>query len=1518
MKLKDTQKLILIILAVLIASGILLVIALKKGNEVANNNLVSSVDPEIARSMTYTPVASGDEIVSGTNSNVHFDAFFLRDINEDGIADAIRGTCQEVGSQDTLYMELNVLTEGYLKDGKISINGQNFYLATSLPKDEQLKDSYIGNNVKFLELNQINNGTQKMIMGIVRSGDYTYQSRRMEAIGRNIDNYSRSDNEVVLTGTYVNGNGEETQIEKRILLTVDWHGTTTATIKYASEKYNTYSDIDERADEVNGTFTLDFEINTEEIDKELLLQKHYLTGTLPLINGYAPISVSTTSNNVTFAYNSNTRRFGITRLAEVDETTNTITKVVSDSNRDKIVAVYPIAAYESLLGETLTIEIPVSTYYSGYNNPNSEFTNPYKSNVAQDILVAKYRQPIGTVARVNVVVGKLLTKPEKRYIVSKQKPLKIYNGASSQETGDEYEVKWEVVTGTNGESTGLVLKETQNGESQVADRFIKVDSTKDSMENLTSNVGIYFDEVESIIGEEGEIKVYDDETNILLVTFTKNGGLGTQSWDTYTSTRPYRYDYSVKHIRVETSSTNADGVFYVYNVKELDDDYITTNYTKEQFDELKYIQSTLVGYLGDSFINEDVDQARYEAPISVATISLSQSSISTQQTEENDRIVINAEADNRINQSGWKDGNFLVKLPSEILDIEINSISINNANVRITNYEIEEREISGDTVKFIRINTSNLSTAEQSYAITINCNITPDPRIATVNRQIVLYASNEGGADYYYKAADIYDVNNNLNVSEQVNKTSTEISLISPNSLLTNQTMSEFDENATVIVSPGVAELQPVYGNQQIDKQTVKIGVQVKNNYSSTISEVALVGKIPFEGNTTIISQRDLGSTFSTEMTSSGIEVPTELLNLVTVYYSENENPNKDLNDSTNGWKLKENVTNWSQIKSYLIDFGNTIIEQGDEYVFYYTVEIPFGVEINEISYSHHGIYFSLDTDQGKYQTQTEPNKVGVRITDKFNLELTKYQKGKSKLIPGATYRVSELTDQGEIVTSKTAVTNNEGKLEIANLYAEKQYEIREIISPENYELNEDVIIIIGHVNTTTGVITVEKLEGTIKGNIVVEKNEGEDYKAKIQVEDEVLARLKITKTAQETGSYIRGAMFKITGPGMPTTGRTITTNQEGTADISGIKIGETYKIEETKAEGYYLLAPIEFRILNNEGTYSIQIKNDDGTYTTINSGINPYPDNEAIKQITITEENNIPIVNAALTNEEAKKYSLELIKIKKISEDDGTQNNQEIEYLEGATFRLYKDGKVLGSYTTDASGKFTINNLYQYIEGKNISGTYVLKETVSPAGYTAVKDITFRINGTAKYDDNTQDLVYEEVLEDGQTAKQYVVEGNTIKLTVEDNPIFKLIKKDAETNELLPGVKFSIYRVDEAPDGEPARNSKGEIIGTKETINGKEYYTVTTDSRGEITLDLPEGFYKAVEVEADEKYNIIGTTRYFGIGASREPASRLRFETEKTGDTRYYDITATSDGGYLAVGYDYVDYIHTSRSMPE
>ena len=163
---------------------------------------------------------------------------------------------------------------------------------------------------------------------------------------------------------------------------------------------------------------------------------------------------------------------------------------------------------------------------------------------------------------------------------------------------------------------------------------------------------------------------------------------------------------------------------------------------------------------------------------------LSRTNFSTQETEKNVEIKINTET-NYFNIEKWQNGAFLVKMPKEILDVEVNSVKVSNSNIRILGYEVLEKDGS----KFIKILTQN--DTPTSYTITINTNITSDPRITTTTKSIELYAYNQEANNYTEKSADKYDVNDNGNTTENVNYVTKDINLISPTSLLTNEKISE-------------------------------------------------------------------------------------------------------------------------------------------------------------------------------------------------------------------------------------------------------------------------------------------------------------------------------------------------------------------------------------------------------------------------------------------------------------------------------------------------------------------------------------------------------------------------------------------------------------------------------------------------------------------------------------------------------------------------------------------------------
>ena len=1440
-----------------------------------------TMDPELARAMTYEQFGDGsDDVYSADGEtkvdNVKFSAFFLRDLDGDGYAEKLMGTCKEINKSDTLYMEVNILSAGKLKNGKIEINGNNFYFQTILPKDQQIKNNVIGMNTKQIEFNDMTNGTQKLLAGFVRAGDNSYNSTRTAAIGNNTNNYSRNDNKVIFTGTYENEEGIETEIRKEVDLTVDWYGKTETKIRQTSQSYY---DLPDRKDEENGELNLTFNVETAETAEELILKRNVVEGTIPDLNGYSPIQVTCESSNAELEYDEETHKFVLIRSSEIDEEGN-ITKGISRNNIYRIKVTYPRESYEAINAETISISIPIEEYYEGYNNQNNEFSNPYKSNIAKGKIVAEYSNPRGSVAIFDITVGKYMYEPTHRYVISKEKPLRIYNEISSEEHNDVYTVKWYGYTGTAGESTGMVMKETKNESSQVTDEFIKADSSTETMEDVTTNVGIAFSNASNLLGDDGWIKVYDEETGILIETFDKG------TWSKYSESNPYIYEKPVKHIRIETSATKAENSLTVYNIKELDDEYITENYTREQFDNLKYIKSTLTGYLGENYINTDTHSAVYEAPYSIAKIRLEKNVLSTQETEKNDQIIITAQNIPAYNQIGWLNGSFLVKLPAEIIDAQINNVAISNTNVDIVSYELIDKQDG----KYIKINTQNKKDQGQDYVITIDCDLTPDSRIASTTKQIELWASNDLAPDYYYNAEDIYDVNDNLNTQEKVNKTTTSVELVAPNSLLISQTASEFDDENSLIVAPQIADITPQYSTVENDGKTVKLGINLRNNYPNTISEMKLIGVIPFEGNKYVISNQELGSMFTTEMLDEGIQLPEELEGNVTVYYSSTERPTTDIADENNNWKTKEEVQDWSQIKTFMVDFENYVLDASKTVQFSYTVKVPNGVDLNKVTYSETGVYFALDTDEGKYRTQTEPNKLGLRIVEKYNLKQTKYQTGKDKKVAGATYL---LTEEGQ-EEGRTAVTNAQGELEINKLYAEKVYELKEIKSPIEYELSSDIIKFVGHVDEE-GTLTIEKLSGETRADITVTTDPTTNTKiANLDTQDEAKAKLKLIKQDSKTEEKIKSARFKITEESLPESGKVITTNVNGEANLSGLKIGAEYTIEETKVAGYYLAEPVKVKIVNNSGNYEAQIV-----------------EGEA-KQTQVTLDNEIPTINITLEDDKIPTYNLQINKIEKGSI---TEQNQAGTPVVGAKFRLYKGKDKIADYETDENGHIEIEGLYQYEEQRDIDQTYKLEEIYAPDGYAKTTDIEFYAQMVEEEYEETDEQTGEvttktrsklQLKETDETAHTYTVENDKITLIVEDQPSFRLIKKDGETNQLLPNTKFSIYNVEEGQV--PATNSKGEILGEKELINGREYYVLTTDENGQITADLPEGLYKAVEVEADEKYDIENNTEYFGIGKSREGKKATKTEWGATfgGSSSDYirSVTSTADGGYIAGGY--------------
>ena len=423
----------------------------------------------------------------------------------------------------------------------------------------------------------------------------------------------------------------------------------------------------------------------------------------------------------------------------------------------------------------------------------------------------------------------------------------------------------------------------------------------------------------------------------------------------------------------------------------------------------------------------------------------------------------------------------MLKLPKDIIDIKINSITPDKENIQITNYEKYEE----DGNIYIKIKTKNET--PEYYTITLDCTITPNPGSPTQDEEVELYAFNKNAVGKYKpdEVEDIYDVNDNSNTGEIIGYTTRTISLVASNSLVTGQRATNYDEKGSIAISPRIAYVSK-------SQRTATIEMDVTNNYSGTIGEIDILGKIPTKSNTFAINGNDLGSTYNTTMTNAGIQVPDELKDMVTIYYSEQINPTKDLSDLNNGWTTTP--TDFSKVKSFLIDLGDYVLAQKETHTFTYQVNIPEGLEYNEVSYSHHGVYFTLNTNAGTLNEQTEPAKLGLMIAEPYNIEITKYERKTDNVVPGATYSVQE-DGEDEVI----GITNEEGKLVIKDLFAENSYTLKETISPDGYELNTDEIKF--ETYEENGELKVQINSGTVRKAEMTTDEHG-DQVLQIEVED--------------------------------------------------------------------------------------------------------------------------------------------------------------------------------------------------------------------------------------------------------------------------------------------------------------------------------------------------------------------------------------------------------------------------------
>ena len=242
-----------------------------------------------------------------------------------------------------------------------------------------------------------------------------------------------------------------------------------------------------------------------------------------------------------------------------------------------------------------------------------------------------------------------------------------------------------------------------------------------------------------------------------------------------------------------------------------------------------------------------------------------------------------------------------------------------------------------------------------------------------------------------------------------------------------------------------------------------------------------------------------------------------------------------------------------------------------------------------------------------------------------------------------------------------------------------------------------------------------------------------------------------IINKVDDNNVALAGATFHITGPNGYDEMKT--SNNMGQIELHELAVGE-YTVTETKAPAGYELVATPFKL-----NVTVQ-----GTTTQ-----------------TVVNKKEQPKVGQLI--------------IEKTDEQTGTR-------LKGATFEIIGDD-YNESFTTNASGQIIVKNL--------VPGTYTVKETAAPAGYTLSTD------------------TYDVEVKANETVKQVITnKKETASVT--------LTKFDAKTYKVLSGAVFNL--VDE--DGTLVKQA------------------LTMNQNGQITVrNLPTGHYQFIEVKAPVGYTL-------------------------------------------------------------
>ncbi len=889
--------------------------------------LANVVTIGIYGSVYASPEDLENQTTQTNHTNVEFDTYFMN--GEEQTHELVANMTQS----NNIFAKVTVKEAGYLKNAKITFQNAKegeANLSLGEPVEENNSVQKVENNeVTFNQIAKGNEVTVALPISFAQEEKISLDKWNMQ-------------NKAVLTGTYVDGEGNEKQIEKEILFQLGWTAEKQANITQNVTKYVPY-----HINEESGVI-LQTTIQTNLKDNALPVQETKIEINVPKLAGINPKEVIVVANSTNATNGEETAQSFSQENYTYDEENQLLTiHVKNEANEEGKISwkknvvdeylvsyIYPEEVLSAIQETGTTVDLSAKADMTVYAQTNETVT-------AQTQAQVELRDQIGEIVSFEVKTDR--DAMSKAYLYAN--------------TEIPYTETIEANIGLASLTDKITL--TQN-----LDAFLLEGN---SYSTTVDGVGYVYNKAvkvsqgqfEKILGQEGKIEIYVGQT--LLACIDKQMQADEQG--------NYVVDlseYNLSTITIQTSKPVTEGKLEIILDKAMKADIPYNDAQINSFAQYQ-VSNIVQAYSGDTkFIEQTVSKTiTLTEPQTTAELVLNNTNLSTVVTNQNVELKAILKTDSTDTKL-FQNPSITIKLPSYIEKIEVREVKLLfDDELQITGANLIN---NSDGTKSIVITTSGAQTKYSIGAVSGGANIIITADI-TVNK---LTPNTQSSIVMEYTNENV--ITRARSSTAEVKQTETPITFVAPTGVVTTNSISNYAEGEEALTSISGEEQTGVI-ETVAPARNVNYEMSIINNYGNSIDNVVVLGRLPFKGNTNAGGTTNYGTTFDMAL-QGAISVNGIDSSNFTIYYSENGTATRDVSLASNGWTTTP--SNYATVKSYMIVLNNHSMNTGESFSISYTAQIPESLNHNESAYSNYIVYFSNHLEAGTVEDKQEAAKIGV------------------------------------------------------------------------------------------------------------------------------------------------------------------------------------------------------------------------------------------------------------------------------------------------------------------------------------------------------------------------------------------------------------------------------------------------------------------------------------------------------------------------------------------------------------